>query len=97
MHHGTSQVKVAGGEAAPYNVVVGNTNPASTKEIIKNVLVHISENMDENMKLQEPLDISEVECLTKPRADGSRIWTKTWRVQVPARFKEYMLRLHAAS
>ena len=95
MQHGTAQVKVAGGEAAPYDVVVGNTNPASTDDIIKDVLIHVSENMEENLKLKEPLHITEVECLTKPRSDGSRIWTKTWRVQVPARFKEHMLRPEA--
>ena len=91
VQHGTAKVKVAGGEAAPYDVVIGNTNPASTEEIIKSVLIHVAENMEGDSKLQEPLNILEVECLTKPRKDGSRIWTRTWRVQVPARFKEYML------
>ena len=95
VQQGTAQVKVAGSEAAPYDVVVGNTNPASTDDIIKSVLVHVAENMEGESKLQEPLDILEVECLTKPRTDGSRIWTRTWRVQVPARFKDYMLKPEA--
>ena len=46
-------------------------------------------------KLEEPLQILEVECLTKPREDGSRVWTKTWRVQVPDKFREHMLRPEA--
>ena len=95
VQHGTAQVKVAGSEAAPYDVVIGNTNPASTDDIIKSVLTHVADNMEGEFKLKEPLHIMEVECLTKPREDGSRIWTKTWRVQVPARFKDYMLRPEA--
>ena len=41
-------------------------------------------------KPEEPLNILEIECLTKPRTDGSRIWSRTWRVQVPNKFREYM-------
>ena len=37
----------------------------------------------------------EVECLTKPREDGRRVWTKTFRVQVPHKFREHMLRPEA--
>ena len=46
-------------------------------------------------KLGEPLEILEVECLTKPRIDGRRIWSRTWRVQVPNRFREYTERPEA--
>ena len=95
VQHGTAKVNVDGGEAAPYDVVVGNTNPGSTKEIIKNVLVQVSENIAEDLKLEEPLEILEVECLTKPRDDGRRVWTKTWRIQVPNKFREHMLRPEA--
>ena len=48
--------------------------------------------MSDETKNDEPLEILEVECLTKPRMDGRRIWTRTWRVQVPNRFREYMQR-----
>ena len=95
VQQGTAQVKVDGCEAAPYDVVIGNTNPGSTEEIIKRVLVHVSENMAEGLKLKEPLEILEVECLTKPREDGRRIWTRTWRVQVPSKFKDHILRPEA--
>ena len=33
VQYGTSQVKVAGGEAAPYDVFVGNTHPDTTEEL----------------------------------------------------------------
>ena len=95
MQQGTAQVQVPGSEAAPYDVVVSNTNPSSTEEIIKEVLIHVSKNMSDELKLKDPLEIKEVECLTKPREDGRRIWMKTWRVQVPARFKEHMMRPEA--
>ena len=57
-------------------MVIGNTNPGSTDKIIKEVLIEIAENMTGENKLEEPLDILEVECLTKPRTDGSRIWSR---------------------
>ena len=95
VQQGTAQIQVPGSEAAPYDVVISNTNPASTEDIIKDVLIHVSKNMSEDLKLKDPLEIREVECLTKPREDGSRIWMKTWRVQVPAKFKAHMLRAEA--
>ena len=61
-----------GGEAAPYDVVIGNTHPESTEEIIKDVLKRVSENMPDELKLESPLVINEIECMTKPRPDGSR-------------------------
>ena len=51
-----------------------------------------SEAMAGDLKLAEPLEILEVECLTKPREDGRKLWTKNWRVQVPNRLREHMLR-----
>ena len=85
----------AAGQAAPYDVVIGNTHPESTEDIIKEVLIKVAENMPDELKPQSPLEILEVECLTKPRTDGSRIWTKTWRVQVPNSFRDHMMRPEA--
>ena len=95
VQHGTAKVDVAGGEAAPYDVVIGNTNPGSTKDIISEVLKKVAIQVPDEMKPQEPLEVLEVECLTKPREDGRRVWVKTWRVQVPNKFKEYMHRPEA--
>ena len=83
---------MAGGEARPYDVCVGNTHPGSTEEIIRSVLQKAAQGMLKELKLQEPLEILEVECLKKTREDGRtredrrRIWTK---------FKEHMLRPEA--
>ena len=55
----------------------------------------VSENMPEDMNLDEPLQILEVECLTKPREDGRKIWTRNWRVRVANRFRQHMLRPEA--
>ena len=65
--YGTSNVDVKGGEAAPYDVFIGNTNPGSTEDIVKNVLKECSQNMPEDLRLSSPLEILNVECLTKPR------------------------------
>ena len=62
---------------------------------MKEVLAQVAQSMPEEMKLQEPLLILEVECLTKPRTDGRKLWTKNWRVQVSNRFREHMLRPEA--
>ena len=51
--------------------------------------------MSEEMKLVEPLELLEVECLTKPRDDGSRIWARNWRVRVSNKFRAHMLRPEA--
>ena len=95
VQYGTSQVKVTGGEAAPYDVFVRNTHPDTTENIVKEVLAQVSLNIPEEMKLEEPLSILEVECLTKPRTDGRKSWTKNWRVQVSNRFREHILRPEA--
>ena len=95
VQHGTAKVNVAGGEAAPFDIVVGNTHPQSTEDIIKTVLIKVSESMEGEDKLEEKLQIIEAECLTKPRDDGRRIWSKTWRIQVPDRFKKHMMKPEA--
>jgi hypothetical protein len=91
VQYGTGQVTAGGasGEAAPYEVWIGNTHPASTPDIIKEVLVECGRRM-EGDGLQEELSILEVECLTKPRDDGKAPHTKQWRVKVPNRFREHM-------
>ena len=88
MQYGTSEVKVTGGKAAPYVVFVGNT----IATIVKEVLAQVSQNMPEEMKLQEPLLILEVECLTEPRTDGRKLWTKNWRVLVSNIFQGHIPR-----
>ena len=97
VQQGTAKVDVAvaGGEAALFDIVVGNTHPESTEDIVKNVLQQVSQAVDGEAKLDEPLNILEVECLTKPREDGRRIWSKTWRIQVANKFKSYMMRPEA--
>ena len=43
VQYGTAKVNVAGGEAIrPYDVVIGNTHPGSTEEIIKEVLNEVA-------------------------------------------------------
>ena len=84
-----------GGEAAPYEVFIGNTNPGSTEEIIKNVLIQCSEKVPENLKLPEPLQVLEVTCFTKPSTDGTPLRTKCWKIKVPNKFREHMMRHQA--
>ena len=66
------------------------------EELIKEVLIDVSRQMPENMKLDTDLKIEVVECLTKPR---ERVpfnpWSKSWRIRVENRFKEHILRPEA--
>ena len=95
VQQGTAQINVEGAEAAPFDIVVGNTHPDSTEEIIRDVLTRVSEALEGEDKLHEKLHIIEVECLTKPREDGSRIWSKSWRIQVPNKFHAHMMKPQA--
>ena len=85
----------AGGEAAPYEVWIGNTHPDSTKEIIQEVLVELGKRTDGEGAPREDLKILECECLTKVRSDGSKPYTKQWRVKVSNKFREHMKRPEA--
>ena len=51
--------------------------------------------MPEELKLAEELEILDVECLTKSRNDGYPIRTKSWRVRVPHKFRNHMMRVEA--
>ena len=86
VNYGTSGVMVAGGEAAPYEVFIGYTNPGSTEAIIKDVLLQCSESVPEEIKLPEPLQVLEVVCLTRPSTDGTPLRTKCWKVVVHNKF-----------
>ena len=57
MNYGKSSVQVAGGEAAPYEVFVGNTHPDSTIELIKEVIEKCAAMLPEAENLTEPLTV----------------------------------------
>ena len=79
------------GVREPREVFIGNTNPASTEAIIMEVIKECAKTMPEDMKLTEELQILEVACLTKNR-DGTPIRTKSWRIKVPHKFRDHMMR-----
>ena len=66
VNYGKCNVEVAGGEAAPYEVFVGNTNPGSTPEIIGDVLKKCAEMLPPDQQLSEPLKVLQVKCRTRP-------------------------------
>ena len=85
----------AGGEATPYEVWIGNTHPDSTPDIIKEVLTELGKKTEGDPVLTEDLQVLECECLTKARTDGSKPYTKQWRVKVSSRFRQHMMRPEA--
>ena len=92
MQYGASTVSVVGGEAAPYDVFIGNTNPASTETIVRQVLQVCAKTVTGEDKLNEQLEILEVECLTKDRNYGYKTRTKSWRVSLPHKFRDHMMK-----
>ena len=92
MNYGKANVGLAGSEAALYEVFVGNTHPDSTKEKIAEVLIKCAEQFTGDEKLQKPLDILSVTCLTRPNPDGEPLRTKCWKVQVANKFREHLLK-----
>ena len=83
---------MAGGEAAPYEIFICNTNPASTPEIIEDVLKKCADQLPAELKLSESLQVLQVQCLSKPNDNGEPLRTRCWKVQVPNKFREHMLR-----
>ena len=80
--------------AAPVDFYIGHVHSELEAAEIKDVLIEVSNSMPEEMKLDVPLEVEVVECLTRPREDGSQHWVpwRNWRVRVPERFREHMSR-----
>ena len=84
-------------EAAPVDIYIGNTHPRTTTEAnLKATLIDIAKDMPDGMQLTEDLVIEDVQCLTKAR-EGQEFkpWCLNWKVTVPGRFKDHMLRPEA--
>ena len=96
VQQGISKVDLANrATVTPFDVVIGNTHPDSDKDIIIEVLRDVSKQMPDDMKLETDLEILDAICLTKPREDGSKLWSKSWQVRVPQKFKDHILRPEA--
>ena len=76
-----------GAEAAPVEFFIGNTNPRATPEIISEVLKKCAKELPEKVDLE----VINVKYLTNPERDPNPR-TRSWRVTVPCRFREFMLK-----
>ena len=85
MNYGTNKVDIAGAEAAPIEIFVGNTNPRATDEIVKAVLLKCADNLPEKPELK----IIDVKLLTNPERDPHPRF-KSWKVTVPYSCKSLM-------
>ena len=92
VNYGKCKVDIAGGEAAPYEIFIGNTNPASTEEKIGEVLKKCADLLPEDQKLAVPLQVLKITCLSKANENGEPLRTKCCKVQVPNMFREHMLK-----
>ena len=90
-YRGGKQKNICKDNIPPFDIVIGNTHLDTEKETVEQVLIDISKNMPDDMKLEEDLVISEIEKLV-PEREGYIPWTASWRVRVSSKFKDHILR-----
>ena len=83
--YGKSNVTLAGAEAAPIDIFIGNTNPLATPEMIKTVMENSALKLSEESKLE----IVAVKCLNNFERDPNPR-SKCWKVTVPYAFRDLM-------
>ena len=76
---------LAGAEAAPLDIFIGNTNPLTTPEMIKTVMKNSAAKLPD----QPMLEVLEAKCLNNFERDPNPR-SKCWKVTVPYAFKELM-------
>ena len=55
-------------------------------------MIKCAELLPEEEKLGEPLQILKITCLSKPNESGEPLRTKCWKIQVPNKYREHMLK-----
>ena len=92
---GTSKVVIKEAAAiAPVEFYIGNTHVDSDGDTVKRVLKLVASALPAEMALDGELEVEVVECLTKEK-EGYKPWCKNWRVRVPQKHKEHMMRPEA--
>ena len=92
---GTSKVVIKEAAAiAPVEFYIGNTHVDSDGDTVKRVLKLVASALPAEMALDGELEVEVVECLTKEK-EGYKPWCKNWRVRVPQKHKQHMMRPEA--
>ena len=92
---GTSKVVIKEAAAiAPVEFHIGNTHVDSDADTVKRVLKLVASALPAEMALDGELEVEVVECLTKEK-EGYKPWCKNWRVRVPQKHKQHMMRPEA--
>ena len=73
--YGKSKVTLAGAEAAPIDIFIGNTNPLATPEMIKTVLANSAQQLPDKLQLA----VIEVKCLNNFERDPNPR-SKCWKI-----------------
>ena len=90
VNYGTAKVTTGRSDeaVAPFEVFIANTHPESTRELIKEILVECAES---DGARSGPLEVLEVKCMTnRDKIPNPR--TLCWKVTVPNREREYMIK-----
>ena len=85
-------VSAAAAAVRPVHFYIGGTDPKSTPELIKDILIKVARSMPAGMELGCDLGIEKVTLLTKPGDGHTRFYSKSWQVSVPEKFREHMMR-----
>ena len=97
VQQGSGKVTISQSENAilPFDVYIGNTHPKSKPEIIERYLKECYENASSDIKPEEPFEVKNIECCTKPREDGKEPYCLNWRVSIDQRFRDYIMNPNA--
>ena len=85
-------VSAAAAAVRPVHFYIGGTDPKSTPELIKDILIKVARSMPAGMELGCDLEIEKVTLLTKPGEGNTRFYSKSWQVTVQEKFREHMMR-----
>ena len=89
---GNNRMTVAAGAVRPVDFWIGGTDPRSTPELIKDILIKVARTMPAGMELGCELEIQNVALLTKPGEGNKKFYSKSWQVTVEEKFREHMSR-----
>ena len=89
MKYGTGSVVIAGAEAAPVCVHIGNVNPEATENMVRRAIVERANNLQEK---PEELKEEQVQVeMVRRREEDPNPRTRAWKLTVPHLWREVVV------
>ena len=87
--YGTGSVVVAGAEAAPVCVHIGNVNPAATEDMVRRAIIESANNIQEKPEVLKEEQVK-VEMVRR-REEDPNPRTRAWKMTVPHLWREMVV------